>query len=39
MTTLEERSKYLGLMAIPTAVGSIMGPFVGALFATYASWR
>lgn len=39
MTTLEERSKYLGLMAIPTAVGNIMGPFVGALFSTYASWR
>ncbi|KAF7197310.1 MFS transporter L2 [Pseudocercospora fuligena] len=39
MTTLEERSKYLGLMAIATAVGNIMGPFVGALFSTYASWR
>lgn len=30
MTTLEERSKYLGLMAIPSAVGNIMGPTVGA---------
>ncbi|KAJ5465787.1 hypothetical protein N7530_009574 [Penicillium desertorum] len=39
MTTLEERSTYLGLMAIPSAVGNIMGPTVGALFATYASWR
>ncbi|EAW21092.1 MFS-type transporter sphD [Aspergillus fischeri NRRL 181] len=39
MTTLEERSKYLGLMAIPMAIGNIMGPSVGALFATYASWR
>ncbi|KAK3938616.1 MFS transporter [Diplogelasinospora grovesii] len=39
MTTLEERSKYLGLMAIPSAVGNIMGPTVGALFATYATWR
>lgn len=39
MTTLEERSKYLGLMAIPMAVGNIMGPSVGALFSTYASWR
>jgi MFS family permease len=39
MTVLEERSKYLGLMAIPSAVGNIMGPFVGALFSTYASWR
>ena len=26
-------------MAIPTAVGIIMGPCVGALFATYVSWR
>ncbi|KAK1255546.1 hypothetical protein MKX08_009541 [Trichoderma sp. CBMAI-0020] len=34
MTTLEERSKYIGLMAIPTAVGNIMGPIVGALFST-----
>ncbi|KAF9878810.1 Major facilitator superfamily domain, general substrate transporter [Colletotrichum karsti] len=39
MTALEERSKYLGLMAIPSAVGNVMGPFVGALFSTYASWR
>ena len=39
MTMLEERAKYLGLMAIPSAVGNIMGPFVGALFSTYASWR
>lgn len=39
MTTLEERSKYLGLMAIPSAIGNIMGPVVGALFATYATWR
>jgi MFS family permease len=39
MTMLEERAKYLGLMAIPSAVGTIMGPFVGALFSTYVSWR
>lgn len=39
MTTLQERAKYLGLMAIPMAFGNIMGPSVGALFATYASWR
>lgn len=32
MTTLEERSKYLGLMAVPSAVGNIMGPSVGGLF-------
>ncbi|PWY64729.1 putative MFS transporter [Aspergillus sclerotioniger CBS 115572] len=39
MTTLQERSKYLGLMAIPTSIGIIIGPCVGALFSTYASWR
>ncbi|CVL05363.1 hypothetical protein FPRO06_13448 [Fusarium proliferatum] len=39
MTTLEERSKYLGLMGIPNAVGNILGPSVGALFSTYATWR
>jgi len=39
MTTLQERAKYMGLMAIPTAIGNIMGPIVAALFATYASWR
>ncbi|KAF5664805.1 major facilitator family transporter [Fusarium heterosporum] len=39
MTTLEERSTYLGLMGIPNAVGNILGPSVGALFASYASWR
>lgn len=39
MTTLQERSKYLGLMAIPMAIGNIMGPIVAALLATYASWR
>ncbi|KAI8956898.1 hypothetical protein F5Y11DRAFT_364616 [Daldinia sp. FL1419] len=39
MATLEERSKYLGLMAIPSAVGNITGPNVGGLFATYATWR
>ncbi|KAK2608507.1 hypothetical protein QQS21_002969 [Conoideocrella luteorostrata] len=39
MTTLNERSKYLGFMTIPSAVGNIMGPFVGALFSSYATWR
>uniref|UniRef100_A0A093VET8 Putative transporter C3H1.06c n=1 Tax=Talaromyces marneffei PM1 TaxID=1077442 RepID=A0A093VET8_TALMA len=39
MTTLQERSLYLGLMAIPMAIGNILGPSIGALFSTYASWR
>lgn len=39
MTTLEERSKYMGLLGIIMAVGNISGSAIGALFATYASWR
>ncbi|KAJ5675685.1 hypothetical protein N7462_008582 [Penicillium macrosclerotiorum] len=39
MTTLQERSKYIGLMAIPMAIGNILGPTVGALFANYVTWR
>ncbi|KAG8158439.1 hypothetical protein KVR01_011561 [Diaporthe batatas] len=39
MTTLEERPKYLGLISIPSAVGNIMGPFAGALFSSYVTWR
>lgn len=37
MTTLEERPKYLGLMAIPSAISNIIGPIVGTLFSTYAT--
>ncbi|KAI0104838.1 major facilitator superfamily domain-containing protein [Nemania sp. FL0031] len=39
MTTLQERSLYLGLMAIPTAVGSVLGPTVGGLFSSLVTWR
>ncbi|KAK7217110.1 hypothetical protein V2G26_005113 [Clonostachys chloroleuca] len=39
MTTLKERAKYLGILAIPSAVGNILGPFIGALFSTYVTWR
>lgn len=39
MTTLQERSKYLGMMALPISIGNILGPSVGALFTTYVSWR
>ena len=39
ITTLEERSLWLGLMGIPIAVGNIMGPIISALFTTYVSWR
>ena len=39
MTTLKERPLYLGLLAVPMSVGSILGPSVGALFSQRASWR
>ena len=39
MTTLQERSFYLGLMGIPISIGNILGPSVGAIFSNYASWR
>lgn len=39
MTTLEERSNWLGIMAIPISVGNILGPSIGAIFTTYVSWR
>ncbi|KAI1678131.1 Permease major facilitator superprotein [Pyrenophora tritici-repentis] len=39
MTTLQERSLYLGLMAIPTALGSVLGPTVGGVFSSLVSWR
>ncbi|KAJ5718050.1 MFS transporter [Penicillium malachiteum] len=39
MTTLQERATYLGLMAIPAAIGNILGPTIGALFASYAGWQ
>ncbi len=39
MTTLQERSFYLGLMGIPISIGNILGPSVRALFNNYASWR
>lgn len=39
MTTLKERSLYLGLMALPTAVGTVLGPSVGGLFSAFVTWR
>ncbi|KAF2715879.1 MFS general substrate transporter [Polychaeton citri CBS 116435] len=39
MTTLQERSFYLGIMGIPIAIGNLLGPIVGALFSTFVSWR
>ncbi|KAL8722048.1 MAG: hypothetical protein Q9181_007578, partial [Wetmoreana brouardii] len=39
MTTLGERSFYLGLMALPISVGTILGPLISAVFSTFVSWR
>ncbi|KAM0263152.1 hypothetical protein ACHAQJ_001307 [Trichoderma viride] len=39
MTVLKERPIYLGVMAIPIAVGSILGPSLAAVLVQYASWR
>ncbi|KJZ75115.1 hypothetical protein HIM_05601 [Hirsutella minnesotensis 3608] len=39
LTTLKERPLYLGLMVIPVAIGSILGPILGGILAQYATWR
>ncbi|KKY36479.1 putative efflux pump antibiotic resistance [Diaporthe ampelina] len=39
ITTLKERPLYLGLMAVPMALGTIAGPIIGAGFSENASWR
>ncbi|KAF1970326.1 MFS general substrate transporter [Bimuria novae-zelandiae CBS 107.79] len=39
MTTLKERPLWIGLLTIPMAIGTILGPITGALFSEYASWR
>ncbi|KAI0101310.1 MFS general substrate transporter [Nemania sp. FL0031] len=39
MTNLKERPKYLAIMALPIALGSIIGPIVGALLCQFVTWR
>ncbi|KAJ4354489.1 uncharacterized protein N0V89_006226 [Didymosphaeria variabile] len=39
MTNLKERPLWIALLTIPMAIGSILGPTIGALFSEYASWR
>ena len=39
ITTLKERPFWLGLLALPMAAGSILGPVMGAGFSEYVNWR
>ncbi|EFR01664.1 hypothetical protein MGYG_04666 [Nannizzia gypsea CBS 118893] len=39
MTTLKERPFWLGILAVPMAVGVILGPVLGSLFSEYVDWR
>ena len=39
ITTLKERPFWLGLLALPMASGSILGPIMGAGFSEYVDWR
>lgn len=39
MTTLQERPLYFGIMALPTALGSVLGPTIGGMFSSLVTWR
>lgn len=39
ITTLKERPLYMGLLAVPMALGSIAGPIIGSALTEYATWR
>lgn len=39
ITILQERALYIGLLSLPMAAGSILGPILGALFSEYVDWR
>lgn len=39
ITTLKERAFYIGMLSIPMALGTVLGPILGAVFSEYASWR
>ena len=39
LTTLKERSKYIGILGLMWAGGSILGPLVGGSFAQFVTWR
>ncbi|KAJ6779890.1 hypothetical protein PWT90_08662 [Aphanocladium album] len=39
ITTLKERAFYIGMFSVPMALGTVLGPILGAVFTEYASWR
>lgn len=39
ITTLRERPKYIGLLAIFIALGTVSGPILGAVFSEFVDWR
>ena len=39
ITTLRERAFYIGLLSIPMALGTILGPVLGAVFSDFVTWR
>ena len=39
ITNLKERPKYLGILAVPIATGSVIGPIIGGLFSQFVNWR
>ena len=39
ITTLKERAFYIGMLSIPMALGTVLGPIIGAVFSDYVSWR
>ncbi|KAK5993203.1 MFS transporter L2 [Cladobotryum mycophilum] len=39
ITTLKERAFYIGLISVPMALGTVLGPILGAVFSDYATWR
>jgi len=39
ITSLKQRPLYLGLLAVPMAIGTILGPIAGALLSEFATWR
>lgn len=39
ITILQKRAIYIGLLSLPMAAGSILGPILGAVFSENVDWR